>query len=109
MPCVDCLADPGTSPLAMRDVGAMTQAHNVDFYEDKLRDLAIKAERIGDELMSGDRTTNGDRAEPSTVAAKFYELAARCFGRGMDAAQRRESRAEIETLRKTFQEMRVAH
>ena len=79
------------------------------FYEDRLLLIADRCEKVGDELLDGSRGTLSERTEPANLAAKFYEVAARCIGRAIDVASKRESREELDELKKTVREMRGAH
>ncbi len=79
------------------------------FYEDRLMLISERCERVGDGLLDGTRSTLSERTEPAALAAKFYEVAARCIGRCVDVAAKREDRAELDELKKTIREMRGAH
>ena len=109
IPCAQCVADP-TSAVSDRDVVHLSPPHRTTaFYEDRLLLIADRCEKVGDELLDGSRGTLSERTEPANLAAKFYEVAARCIGRAIDVASKRESRDELDELKKTVREMRGAH
>ena len=111
VPCAQCVADPSAA-LSDRDVLRVELPRNsTAFYEDRLMLISERCEKIGDELLDANnpRKTVSERTEPAALAAKFYEVAARCIGRCVDVAAKREDRAELDELKKTIREMRGAH
>ena len=109
IPCAQCVADPAFV-VSDRDVVHLSPPHHTTaFYEDRLLLIADRCEKVGDELLDGSRGTLSERTEPANLAAKFYEVAARCIGRAIDVASKRESREELDELKKTVREMRGAH
>ena len=89
IPCAQCVADPAFV-VSDRDVVHLSPPHRTTaFYEDRLLLIADRCEKVGDELLDGSRGTLSERTEPANLAAKFYEVAARCIGRAIDALPRR--------------------
>lgn len=108
VPCAQCIADPSVR-LDVDDVRQMNPGNSTNFYESKLINIFDKCIAVGDQLIEGTRSTVSERSEPAALAAKFYEVAARCIGRCIDVAAKREERAEIDELKRTIREMRGAH
>lgn len=109
IPCGKCVEDPAAA-LSDHDVERVEIPHRkASFYEERLVLIAERCEKVGDSLLDGSRGTISERTEPATLAAKFFEVSARCYGRAIDVASKREARDELDELKKTIREMRGAH
>lgn len=109
IPCGRCVEDPSIA-ISDRDVLRIAPPHQTSaFYEERLFLIAERCEKVADDFVKGERSTLTERGEPMALAAKFFEVAARCYGRAIDVASKREARAELDELKKTIREMRGAH
>lgn len=109
VPCAQCVADPAEA-ISNRDVLHVEIPHRgSSFYEERLFLIGERCEKIGEDLAEGRRGTLTERGEPLALAAKFFEVSARCYGRAIDVATKREKEAELERLTKQIRDMRGAH